>query len=241
MNPLSLRPAACALAVVLLCAGCTTRSISNSGYEQSSRAQAAAGYRGELSELDVVGITEGTPATDAAIQAALQDSLRPTLSPRSRIFLIQSGAELPDEPMVTALARHFDVLPFSGRPGARPFDNANFARTLRLTAARGGYDKIVCYWGVLESEQKSQVTRAVSWVPVAGYFIPDAKEEMRIRLKAAIVDVATGRWTFVTPAPVASSDYSSIVSRRKTDQGLVAQLKETGYRELVSALLAGRG
>jgi hypothetical protein len=241
MIPHSFRPAACALAALFLFAGCATRSISSSGYDQTARAQIASGYRGELSELDVVGIPEGAPATDAAIQAALLETSRPTLAPSSRVLLIQSGADLPDEPMVTALSRHFDVLPFSGRPGARPFNNADYARTLRLTAARGGYDKIVCYWGVLEAEHKSQVTRAVSWVPVAGYFIPDSKEEMRIRLKAAIVDVATGKWTFVTTAPVASSDYSSIISRREKDQGLVTRLKENGYRELVTALIAGRG
>src|SRR3954468_19669694 len=172
--------AALALALALL-AGCTSRSISNSGYDQSHYAQQMGGYSGELSELDVVGVTDEAPAIDAAIQAALHDTTRPQLASDSRVLLIQSGADLPDASMVAALTPHFRVLPFSGQPGLKPFDGRNYAKTLRLVAARGGYDKIVCYWGVLESEQKSQATKAVSWVPIAGYFIPDSKQQMRIR------------------------------------------------------------
>jgi hypothetical protein len=238
MKIMPLRLAAFALATLLI-AGCETRSISNSSYDHAYRARQMTEYRGELSELDVVGLDANAPRSDEAIQAALQDTARPQLAANSRVLLIQSGADLPDEPMVTALTRRVEVLPFSGRPGARPFENHDYARTLRLAAARGGYDKIVCYWGVLESQQHSQITKAISWVPIAGYFVPDSKEQMRIRLKAVIVDVASGRWTFVTPRPSTDADYDSIVTRRETDQGLVARLKAKGYEDLVAALLPG--
>lgn len=110
-------------------------------------------------------------------------------------------------------------------------------RTLRLVAAKGGYDKIVCYWGVLESERKDKATRTVSWVPIVGYMIPDQRENMRIKLKAAIVDVATGRWTFVNPPSAASSQLSTFISRQETDQDLVAKLKADGYQTLARTLV----
>ncbi|MCX6955432.1 MAG: aminopeptidase, partial [Verrucomicrobia bacterium] len=102
-----------------------------------------------------------------------------------------------------------------------------------------GYDKIVCYWGVLESEHQDKVTKAVSWVPLAGYLVPDQRDSMRIRLKAVVMDVASGQWTFVSPPPILSSSFSSVVSRRNTDQDLVRTLKEAGYRGLASALIPG--
>ncbi len=56
MNSLFPLKAIFAFALVLL-AGCSTRSISNSAYDEQFRryGHAVGGYRGELSELDVVG------------------------------------------------------------------------------------------------------------------------------------------------------------------------------------------
>lgn len=59
---------------------------------------------------------------------------------------------------------------------------------------------------------------------------------MRLRLKAAIVDGASGRWTFVNPPSAAASELSAVVSRKATDQGLVETLKAEGYRTLVRTL-----
>lgn len=216
---------------LLFLTGCTTRSISNSGY------RADYNYRGELSEFDVVGVSKDATVAEADIQAALQNRERPRLERNSRILLVQSGADFPDDSMVKALGQRFSVLPFSGKPQTPLEPTRDYARALRLAAAQGGYDKIVCYWGILESERESQVTKVVSWVPIAGSFLPDEKEHMRIRLKAVIVDVASGRWTFVVPPPATSSDLSSVFSRRSTDQDLVARLKETGYQNLAHVLL----
>lgn len=222
---------------LLLLAGCHTRSISNSGFPDNARRATGAvrGYTGELSELDVVGIAaDGT--TEADIQAALREPRGVKLSRASRVLLIQSGADHPDAPMLEAMQARFDVASFTGRPPATPEARASFARTLRLAAARGGYDTIVCYWGVLESERKDKITRTVSWVPIVGYLIPDERENMRIKLKAAIVDVASGRWTLVNPPPAASSRLSTMLSREETDQELVHQLKAEGYQALARTL-----
>ncbi|MEO5958898.1 MAG: aminopeptidase [Opitutaceae bacterium] len=238
MNPYSAARNA-ALVLVLLLAGCTTRSISNSGYPEGGRygTSQVGGYTGELSEFQVLGVTLDPTITEADIDAALKTKERPRLGPASRILLIQSGADFPDAPMLEALSARFSISSFSGKPPARDAGGVSYARSLRLAAARGGYDKILCYWGILESERVNQVTKYVSWVPIIGSAVPDERERMRLRLKAAIIDVSSGRWTPVTPSPVASSELSSMYNRRDTDQSLVARLKETGYRNLTALLV----
>lgn len=228
---------ALASALLVMFAGCQTRSISNSGYGSAPHKMGVGGYTGELSELDVIGLADNTSATEADIQAALQQPRGVKLSRASRVLLIQSGADHPDAPMLEAMQQRFAVSSFTGRPHATTATGDSFARTLRLVAAKGGYDKIVCYWGVLESERKDKATRTVSWVPIVGYMIPDQRENMRIKLKAAIVDVATGRWTFVNPPSAASSQLSTFISRQETDQDLVAKLKADGYQTLARTLV----
>jgi hypothetical protein len=228
----------CALvSALLLAAGCTTRSISNSGFKDTHRRGAEfGGYNGELSELDVVGVAADATVTEADIQAALQGPRGTALAPTSKVLLIQSGADFPDAPMLDAMRLRYSVAAFSGRPTTKSDVGGSFSKTLRLVAAKGGYDKIVCYWGVLESQRKDKITSTISWVPIVGYVIPDEREHMRIKLKAAIVDVATGRWTFVTPPAAESSRLSTVLSREETDQDLVEKLKREGYRTLTQML-----
>jgi hypothetical protein len=220
-------------ALTLLLAGCATRSISNSGFQDMPRRSAdVGGYSGELSELDVVGVAPDATVTEADILAASRSETGVTLRPDSRVLLIQSGADFPDAAMLEAMRTRFAVASLSGRPPVRGDGTASFSRTLRLAAARGGYDTIVCYWGVLESARRDKITATISWVPIVGYVIPDEREHMRITLKAAIVDVVSGRWTFVNPPPLASSKLSAVLWREETDQSLVEQLKATGYEAL---------
>jgi hypothetical protein len=235
----SLLPGRALLALaVFAVAGCETRSISNSDFDHNQRygAPPLGGYAGELSELDVLGVRADAAISDADIQAALRQRTEPKLSHASKVLLIQSGADFPDAPMLDALRQRFTVAAFSGKPATKPGEGAGYAKALRLAAARGGYDHIVCYWGVLESARKNKITSAVSWVPIVGFMIPDEREDMRIRLKAAIIDVASGNWTLVNPVPASTSSLSTVLSRRTTDQELVAKLKEVGYQNLVAAL-----
>ncbi len=234
-----MKTSACLLSLIaaagLLLASCETRSISNSGYGGNS------GYRGELSEFDVLGIEASANVTDAVIASALRDARAVQLSRADRVLLIQSGAEFPDAPMQEALGKFFAVGPFSGKPQAKKEAGQSYAKSLRLAAAMGGYAKIVCYWGVLESERVDQATKAVSWVPIAGAFIPDERENMRLRLKAAVVDVASGQWTMVQSNPVADTKLSASLARKNADQGLVARLKAQGYAELAHLLADANG
>src|SRR4051812_38908609 len=161
-SKLSLLVAACALL-----AGCdSTRSISNSGYHGDDHMSYYAprmngsdpgfAYRGELSEFDVLGIMRGQTTTEQDIQRALDNAKSVTLNANSSILLIQSGAMFPDAPMVNELSKYFRVSPFSGVPPisrhgsettTETRDPESFAQSLRLAAARGGNDVILCYWG----------------------------------------------------------------------------------------------
>ena len=224
------------VAVTLLVAACGTRSISDSDYRQPYGWGRPANpfYKGELTELDVLGAAPKQEATEANISRALAAASAPRIRRGDKLVLIQSGAPVPDNPMIEEASRYFSVAPFSGIP---PTDKSGMAESLRLRAAQGGYRFIVCYWGVLESAQEDKEGKVVSWVPIVGSFVPDQKQKMRIRLKALLLDVATGGWKMLTPQGQDDAGYNSRWSREATDQKLVEALKERGYKSLVADLL----
>ena len=224
------------LALVLLLAGCETRSISDSGYRQPYGWNRAPNplYHGELTELDILGAAPRMDATEANIARALENATTPKPKRGDKLILIQSGASLPDNSMIDEASRYFAVAPFSGVP---PEEKSGLSESLRLRAAQGGYRYLVCYWGVLESAQVEREGKAVSWVPIVGAFVPDQKQQMRIRLKALILDVATGGWKMLTPEAYSDARYNSGVSRATSDQKLVLALKELGYRRLIADLI----
>ena len=241
--------------VCALLAGCakTTRSISHSGYrEEGSSSGYAPGsdpgldYKGELSEFDVLGIARGELTSEAEIRRTLDRAGKIRLHAGSSILLIQSGALFPDGPIGTELSKHFQVVPFSGVPplrkvGPEPhtesIDPESYSKSLRLAAARGGNDLIVCYWGILESESENLPTKTVSWVPVVNWVLPDEKQHMRIRLKVALIDVRTGNWAIFSPKPFENASISVSPRRVAADQKQVERLKVAAYeasaRELV--------
>ena len=205
--------------IVLVVAGCAlcgckhTRSISHSGYSdrgtglcflpRPSDSDPGFAYRGELSEFDVLGITRGAVVSDTEIERTLAGAKQVRLHPGDSILLIQSGAMFPDGPMVKELSKNFRVVPFSGVPAMRIMkdgrsegrDAETFSKSLRLAAARGGDSTILCYWGILESENAKLPTKPVSWMPIVNWMMPDEREHMRIRLKMALIDVRTGNWS----------------------------------------------
>jgi len=243
---MKLRHWALPLAVLLSLAGCGTRSISDSGYQGgywSGGGDENRLYRGELSEFDVLGIERGRPVSEGDIQASLGARQRPAIARGASIMLIQSGAMFPDEPMVRVLEARYDVGQFSGIPeeqpqsaSAPPPASTSYAMALRLAAARGGYDKIIAYWGVLETAREGLGTKVVSWVPIVGNFIPDESQRMRIRLKFAVMDVKTGQWDLYVPDPIEDDAISASLNRGSSDQAQVALLKEAGYKAAATGL-----
>jgi hypothetical protein len=219
-----------ACAAALLLAGCETRSISDSGYRPQSggnqRVQLTR-YVGELNELDVLGIERKANITEEQIAAALDSAARVKLRKGSNVLLVQSGARFPDEPMIAGLNQSLNVTPFSGMPNE--FERESYHKSLRFAAARGGCETIVCYWGVLECARESLDSKAISWLPVVGSVLPDEHQQMRIRLKVAIVDVRTGNWAMFSPEPFEDKAVSARLSRERSDQAQVEKLKHQAY------------
>ncbi len=236
-----------ACAVLTSCAK-RTRSISHSAWkEQPSRwgnpsgtaSDPAFQYRGELSEFDVLGISPDELASEADIRHALDSARRVRLAPGSSILLIQSGALFPDAVMVSELSKHFRVVPFSGISSAnsRSSDPESYSRNLRLAAARGANDKILCYWGMLESASERLPTKTVSWVPIVNWVLPDETQHMRIRLKLALLDVRTGNWALVSSRSHESQRISIRPRREAVDQKQIERLKDKAYPSAVQELI----
>ena len=226
-----------ALGLALLAlAACETRSISDSGYHAGPGGYARHNpfYKGELSELDVIGVDHSQKITDADIQKAFETKQPMALRKGSSILLVQSGAMFPDEGMVKALEKYYTVAVFSGVPeqtrsNGGP-DVSPYVMTLRLAAAKGGYEKIVAYWGILESAREGLGTKAVSWVPIIGGAVPDENQRMRIRLKVAVIDVKSGQWEMFVPDSLDDESLSAHYSREASDQTQVALLKTKAYQ-----------
>jgi hypothetical protein len=221
-----------ALTLLVLLAGCKSRSISDSGYRSGDRGSFR--YQGELGELDILGIATPTDTSDEGIAKALKNARPPSLKRGDKIILIQSGAHVPDAEMVQELNLYFDAAPFSGMPHEK---KTNFAESIRLRAAQGGYPYVFCYWGVLESARHDVEGKTVSWIPLVGNFVPDERQQMRIRLKGILVDVASGSWRMFTPEVYGDEALSSSLSRKSSDQRQVTLLKQRGYRAMTTALL----
>lgn len=236
-----LRHFLCIVCIVAFLTGCGTRSISNSGYHADSDRgygqRNSAFYKGELSEFDVLGIDPKVSVSDREIQAALATKHRLAVPKGSSLMLVQSGAMIPDDVMSKALEQYYNVSVFTGVPeqGATAVDS--YSRALRLAAARGGNERLVVYWGLLETGRENLATKVVSWVPFVGGFLPDESQRMRIRLKVAVVDVKTGQWEMFAPEPFEDVDSSGRYARVSSDQAQVAILKEKGYRAAVDDLV----
>ena len=232
------------LSLLWMLAGCESRSISDSGYHGGSSfwgGDRYSGYHGELLEADVVGASSnGGPVTETDIQKALHARAAVHASPGTGLIVVQSGAGTPDADMVHALGARYRVQPFSGLPPAEA-ERANYAKSLRLAAAQGGYEHILCCWGTLESAREDQVTKTVSWVPIAGSFVPDETQRMRINLHAVLIDVATGRWSAYTGKSSENTALSARVVRASSDQKQVAELKAAAYASLADELVARSG
>jgi hypothetical protein len=133
-------------------------------------------------------------------------------------------------PLSTIAREKYHTLPKRHDPGA-------YSRTLRLAAARAGASTVVCYWGVLESGREELATKTVSWLPVVNWLVPDEKQHMRIKLKVAVVDVASGSWSVFSVQPPDSKSINRNPRREVADQRLVESLKQKAY-ELAAQDLA---
>jgi hypothetical protein len=204
-------------------------------------------YRGELSEFDVLGVALDDVMSEANIQRALEAARQVRLRANSSILVIQSGAVFPDGAMLAELQKNFSVVPFSGIPPIRRTSRGvsnesgnteSFSRSLRLAAAHGGNDFILCYWGILESENEHLATKTISWAPVVRWVLPDERQHMRIRVKLALIDVRSGNWSVFSPKPIENRKISTAPHREVVDQKQIEALKQEVYKAAVSALIS---
>lgn len=240
MGNCTIRVVLCAIVCMVALAGCfqPERSISNSEDMSYSR-YGSYDYRGELSELNVLGVPPVQNITDEEINEALKAAKAFSLKAGSRLLLVQSGARFPDEGMTEALSKSFSVVGFNGVPESQYVEKGNYGDSLRLVAAHTGAVAVVVYWGVLETGRQDLNTKAVSWLPFFGGTIPDETQLMRIRLKVAVIDVSTGSWEMIHPKSHEDVEESGEYSRYSSDQRQVAKLKALAY-EATAELLKAR-
>lgn len=215
--------------------GCSTRSISNSDYSADPDRGHGQNpfYRGELNELDVIGIDSKSSISEQDIASAAAQKTRLAIPKGSSIMLIQSGAMIPDDEMVKGFEKYYEVSVFTGVPAEDGGSGGNYSRALRLAAAKGGAEKLIVYWGLLETGREDLATKAISWLPFVGGAIRDESQHMRIRMKVAVVDVKSGQWEMFSPEPFDDTGLSTGNSRASSDRNQVATLKGKAYKSAV--------
>jgi hypothetical protein len=221
--------------VLLLLAACGTRSISDSGYREPGYGHGNPAYQGELSEYAVLGIDPAGTYSDADIQKAMVERRPLSVRKGSGILLVQSGAEMADPEMIAAMEKYYTVAAFSGVP-QQAKAAAPYSQLFRMAAAKGGYDAVIVYWGVLESASQGLGGKAISWVPVIGGIVPDENQQMRIRLMMAVIDTRTGQWDSFSPEPFADEAMSNQHGRAASDQRQVMELKGKAYKAAAEAV-----
>jgi hypothetical protein len=133
------------VAAMMTLGGCASkRSISNTGYNRSSGN--AIEYHLELGDLAFLGIDGSEAIPEQAIQKEFKAGHSTKIKAGAAILVLQSGALLPDEFMLHAPTKHFKLAPPSGVPAAPKEQESSLARQLRMAAAQGGSDYVLCYW-----------------------------------------------------------------------------------------------
>ena len=229
----------CFAALVVL-SGCEGGSISDEN-PLDQAAYVGGGHVREIDELDLLGLHGNT--TEGDIQHALRDGRGGPFRarPGSSLLVVQSGASAPDSIMLAAIEKSHRVFPFSGVPADDRHRDGSLGRDLRLAAAKSGCAYVLCYWGKLESIREDAVTKTVSWVPVVGGLVPDEERVTRLRVRAMLLDVATGRTATFTPPAAQNSALSSEVWRAESHDKQVIDLKTRAYAGLVAQLTGPTG
>ena len=224
----------CIAAALTALTGCEEGSISDANpYSHSAY---VGGHVREIDELDLLGSRGGT--SEADIQGALREGSGRGVHawPGSALLVVQSGATAPDSIMLAALEKSYRVFPFSGVAATDRQRDGSLGRDLRLAAARSGCTHVLCYWGKLESVHEDEVTKTVSWVPIVGGLIPDEQRVTRLRVRAILIEVASGHSVAITPAAAQNSALSSTLLRASSHDKQLYDLKTEGYAGLVAQL-----
>lgn len=236
------------LAAPLLFAACAhNHSDDYRRADYSSRKALKSHYDGwnQLTEMDVLGLAKPKSPTDADIARALDRSSNVELKAGDTVLVLQSGESVPDPRMVNELNKHYRAVPFSGvrsdwarKSSDDPEDH--YARSLRYAAAQAGAQKILCFWGSLEVSKHDLSTKTITWLPVVDVIVPDQKDQVRVHLKVALVDVRSGAWTVFRTEPLQAQVISTGWGREHLEPSEVKALKQKSYVVAVDSLLTGK-
>ncbi len=208
----------CVLCALLACGCQTTRSISHYQYGYNPS------YQGELSEVEFV--------KDVSTSAPIDADAPVRIAKGERVIVMQSGQIRPDASFLSCFDGRCDLVAMSGVPSR----HAVGGPSLREAAKAGGIDKIVAYWGSIETSIQPKDTKAVSWVPIAGWYIPDESQKMRVSVSAIVSDVPSGRWSAVAAVSDETEVSHSMMTARTKDSQQVEKLKSQAYQRLVQKL-----
>jgi len=201
-----------------------------------------------LNELSVLGVRVNEEVSSKDIAAALEarESNVVEVERGDVLAVIQSGARFPDKEMLESLEPLAKIVPLSGVPPEqrevfgeekKNREPLRIDKSLRMAAAKGGANKMLIYWGILESAaEPEQAAKQLSWVPLAGRIIPDEINHVQIRVKAVFIDVATGHWTMLRTEPMQDKRMSSRLTRESSDLKQVLVLKEKAYGQFANDL-----
>ena len=197
----------------------------------------------ELADADVLGSSANAP-TEEDIRQTLDRAAKVDLKAAEPVLVLQSGEPVPDARMVAELSKHFRAIPYSGIRSDWITGDASghpdYARALRFAAAQAGVEKILCYWGTLEVAHHDLSTKTVTWLPVVDFFIPDQKENVRVYLKVALVDVRTGAWTVFRTEPEETQMVSTSWAREHVQSPEIRRLQQKSYTVAVNSLVNPR-
>ena len=208
------------VASTLVIAGCSTSNRSISQYQYGYNFS----YGGEMSQMNFIREISTSKATGSSTPISVSDG--------ERVMVMQSGQLYPDASFLVHLTTKCDVIPMSGIPDK----NQVTSPTLIDAAKAGGVTKIVAYWGNIETTIKPKDSKAISWIPIAGYYVPDEDQKMRVSISAIVSDVSSGRWfNFTAHSSETKISHSSYTARAK-DSEQVEKLKAEAYERLIQKL-----
>jgi hypothetical protein len=197
----------------------------------------------QLADTDVLGVSSSAP-TDEDIRNTLDRASKVELRQGESVLVVQSAEPVPDSRMIAELNRYYRAIPYSGiRSDWISGDsggNPDYAKALRFAAAQAGAEKILCFWGNLEVAHHDLSTKTVTWLPVVDIFVPDQKENVRVHLKVALVDVRTGAWTVFRTEPQEARMVSTGWSREHVQSPEVRRLQQKSYVVAVNSLTSPR-
>jgi hypothetical protein len=235
-----------AISAIIFLIGCAHENTTNyRRADYSSRQPLKSRHSGdnELADIDVLGSSAVTPS-DEDIRNTLDRAAKVTLKDGESVLVVQSGEPVPDARMISELNKHYRAIPFSGIRSdwihGSSTTEPDYAKSLRFAAAQSGAEKILCYWGSLEVAHHDLSTKTVTWLPVVDFFVPDQKENVRVFLKVALVDVRSGAWTVFRTEPQEAQMVSTGWGREHTQSSEVRRLQQKSYVVAVNSLTNSR-